>query len=296
MKFHSYWLMGRDGYTKPWPDFDELAAEDSPKPIKLPTTNGRKFRSSVSRPSQESGIFDVEPSDVQMSRKSSCNDDAKRLEGIVEGEPLDVKPDSARSQPAVEPLPSIQELDDMVFTPAEVRPPPNAALGLKREKTLAIQDLEDMEEDPVTPSGLTELEVDPISDQEESDQSSQSSATPAASNYDETKGNMDEMNGNVEPADTDIHDTCKSNMGVRKMDTHENDKGTHDMDTHKSDMDTLNGNAANDERHQVPTPQASPAEESAEPKRPTLKQRYFRPTPKIAIDDIQPTQVGDDLL
>ena len=58
-RMQTYWIVSRSGYKKPFPDFDRLAADDNPKPKKLPITVGKDPNPSGGRPSTESGFSET---------------------------------------------------------------------------------------------------------------------------------------------------------------------------------------------------------------------------------------------
>ena len=53
---HTYWLIGRAGFTDPLPDYATELSADDPPPILLPPTSGKV----VLRPSVESGFAEDE--------------------------------------------------------------------------------------------------------------------------------------------------------------------------------------------------------------------------------------------
>lgn len=66
----TYWLVGREDYNKPLPDFSVLSVEDNPPPRLLPPATGKTGYSSTL----------MRASDTPESRKTSVNDIAMKID------------------------------------------------------------------------------------------------------------------------------------------------------------------------------------------------------------------------
>ena len=77
---NTYWLVGKEDFTKTLPDFDQMFKKDGKIPIPLPVTKGkavpkRHFRSSV-----ESGYSEhIQSNSVQTSRSDAINGGMKDI-------------------------------------------------------------------------------------------------------------------------------------------------------------------------------------------------------------------------
>ena len=57
---NTYWLLGKENYDKPLPNFDQQFKNDQPPPKRLPPTSGKPANPKVIRPSAESGFSEPE--------------------------------------------------------------------------------------------------------------------------------------------------------------------------------------------------------------------------------------------
>ena len=86
---NTYWLIGREGYEKPLPDYQAMLNQDNPAPTFLPFTTGRS-QTRAPRPSTESGFSE---SDVMQNRKISREGSMRKpsMDGSVESRRMSVE-------------------------------------------------------------------------------------------------------------------------------------------------------------------------------------------------------------
>ncbi len=88
---NTYWVVGKENYSRTLPDYESQFKEDEPQPKRLPTTTGK-----VPKISMESGFSEINIFDGNSSRKSSTNEQRKQS---GEYGLFDSRKNSAASQP-----------------------------------------------------------------------------------------------------------------------------------------------------------------------------------------------------
>ena len=96
----TYWLLGKDSYDRPLPDYNQVFGTDNPQPKKLAATVGKTIRDRPSRISTDSAFFDNDGSRGPSRRTSSVEVSVLTEGRKISSEAIQEKGESEKGSPA----------------------------------------------------------------------------------------------------------------------------------------------------------------------------------------------------